>query len=576
MSIASHAPISCATPPTRTARTGLQSVRDRKDVRILYIDGVEPSSNSTRRLNAVKTHKTNVVAKEREVLAREAVLAEKEAHITTLLAQKDAEIVSLKQTMSQMQTRIQLQSQQSVEAQIRVAISKREDELRVAVAKREEEVAAVITRREGEIIEAIRKREEELCEAWRAREEEIRKEVEEKVEWVSNWGQELKEEETKLEQLRTQLEDQIQAMEERAKAGKREKPPLEEVKNLLAPLARMAEEAHAYHSPTPTRQRPMNSQHNFPPHVYATPIGRSSNQFSGDFIASAMKGVVLTATGEPLATPSPAEFANLFVNTPKVGLNFATIFDFDEVVDGKRAAETRAVEEEDESGNETASPPPSPSKNREKVKSKEAPANLAASDSSSLKPIPTRLRRPSIRSGSRRPSLTKTLSLPLPNQNAESISSSSSSSTSVSSASSQHTIKPKPLPHPHLHSASTTASAPTAPSTAKTIVIPIPRSHPSPEYDAENMPSPFLKRVDRDKIPIGSGSGMRTIARSAVSKRTSNGNLLRVVAAANAVSRRGAAASIPDSDGAAGHGARPSVASARRASEEARKALLRP
>ena len=31
-----------------------------------------------------------------------------------------------------------------------------------------------------------------------------------------------------------------------------------------------------------------------------------------DYMPSAMKGVVLTSTGEILATPSPAEFVNLF------------------------------------------------------------------------------------------------------------------------------------------------------------------------------------------------------------------------------------------------------------------------
>lgn len=38
-----------------------------------------------------------------------------------------------------------------------------------------------------------------------------------------------------------------------------------------------------------------------------------------------MKGVVLTATGEILATPTPAELANLFNDSPKVGLNFVNL-----------------------------------------------------------------------------------------------------------------------------------------------------------------------------------------------------------------------------------------------------------
>ncbi|KAG6369862.1 hypothetical protein JVT61DRAFT_13422 [Boletus reticuloceps] len=40
-------------------------------------------------------------------------------------------------------------------------------------------------------------------------------------------------------------------------------------------------------------------------------------------------GVVLTHTGQPLVTPTPVELANLFVNSPKVGLDFAKIFEFE-------------------------------------------------------------------------------------------------------------------------------------------------------------------------------------------------------------------------------------------------------
>ena len=47
-----------------------------------------------------------------------------------------------------------------------------------------------------------------------------------------------------------------------------------------------------------------------------------------DFVPSAMKGVVLISTGETLAIPSQAELANLFKCSPKLGWNFAKIFDF--------------------------------------------------------------------------------------------------------------------------------------------------------------------------------------------------------------------------------------------------------
>ena len=50
-----------------------------------------------------------------------------------------------------------------------------------------------------------------------------------------------------------------------------------------------------------------------------TPISRPIQM---DYMPSAMKGVVLTLTGEILATPLPTERVNLFNRSPKVGLNF--------------------------------------------------------------------------------------------------------------------------------------------------------------------------------------------------------------------------------------------------------------
>ena len=43
----------------------------------------------------MKTHKSAVIAKEREISAREIALAEREAKITALVAEKDAEILRL-------------------------------------------------------------------------------------------------------------------------------------------------------------------------------------------------------------------------------------------------------------------------------------------------------------------------------------------------------------------------------------------------------------------------------------------------------------------------------------------------
>jgi hypothetical protein len=54
-----------------------------------------------------------------------------------------------------------------------------------------------------------------------------------------------------------------------------------------------------------------------------------------------MKGVVFTATDEALATPTPAELTNLFINSPRVGFNFTKIFNF--AGDGSDRAENEKV-----------------------------------------------------------------------------------------------------------------------------------------------------------------------------------------------------------------------------------------
>ncbi|PPQ81792.1 hypothetical protein CVT25_013660 [Psilocybe cyanescens] len=46
--------------------------------------------------------------------------------------------------------------------------------------------------------------------------------------------------------------------------------------------------------------------------------------------ASAMEGVVLTATSETLATLSPAELVSLFTCLPTIGLEFGKIFEYRE------------------------------------------------------------------------------------------------------------------------------------------------------------------------------------------------------------------------------------------------------
>ena len=126
-----------------------------------------------------------------------------------------------------------------------------------------------------------------------------------------------------------------------------------------------------------------------------------------DYMPSAMKGVILTSTGEILATPPPTELVNLFKCSPNVGLNFGKIFDFEEGDSGKKEVQDR---HEDDG----ASPPPSPSSREERVKDKDKdPDDAVSGNSTSLSGTsatntrkqstaaavpPTRVRRPLIRS----------------------------------------------------------------------------------------------------------------------------------------------------------------------------------
>ena len=120
---------------------------------------------------------------------------------------------------------------------------------------------------------------------------------------------------------------------------------------------------------------------------------------------SAMNGVILTTTGETVATPTPAELAKLFVDTPKVGLNFAKIFDFDTEESGESEGEL------DEDGYETDSRPRAGKRDKDVEESdgESTPTQSTASSTSStgnstltVAPVvkPTRLRRPSIRAAS--------------------------------------------------------------------------------------------------------------------------------------------------------------------------------
>ncbi|KIM65896.1 hypothetical protein SCLCIDRAFT_111837 [Scleroderma citrinum Foug A] len=469
-------------------------------------------------LATVKTHKSAVVTKEREVFAREAALAEREARISTLLSDKDAEIVRLQQLISTAQLQL--------DTRIREAIGKREEELRLAVIKREEEVAAAMARREEEIMTAVRQREQEIFEAWRVREEHIRTEanaaVEEKMKWVAAREADLEAEQMRLDEVQKDLEVKLAALSDQEVKGRKEKTPLEEVKNLLVPLA----EEHC-------RIREKRSRGSA---GVETPINRYCAR-PPECAPSAMKGVILTQTGQPLATPTPTELAKLFVDSPKVGLDFAKIFDFD----------AEAEDEESDSVEEVL--PPSPS-TRERPSAESSHGSNSTREPSPVSSVPpTRLRKPSIRSSaSSRPPLCRAATLPA--------SSSESSEFTSSSTRAGATTK-------------STTDGRTEHGATLSKVAAMTSLQPPVQYDLsneENLPSPFLKRAERERV--------RTSIGTVRSKRPSTGNLLRVAAANAAATRpgsvgKGSIKAVPSST------ARPSVTSTRKAPEEARKALSR-
>jgi len=301
-----------------------------------------------------------------------------------------------------------------------------------------------------------------------------------------------------------------------------------------------------------------------------TPISRSIPM---DYMPSAMKGVVLTSTGEILATPTPAELVNLFKCSPKVGLNFGKIFDFE----GDSGEKASQKQHEDDG----ASPPPSPSSRKERAKDKDKDKDDALSENSTsssgtsaantrkqptaVAVPPTRIRRPSIHRCQPATSTTSTSDPAAFN----------SIDDNGTSASNGHGHA-KPLPHPHLRPSGSSSNLAAAAAVVRSLPIPVPKSHASPEYDfadEENLPSPFLKNVDKaaakdaavaaassssSLIPLnvlaasgpsssskgpqsahsGSGLGSSSVTLSSkVKRRESSGLLLRAVAAANNIRR---------------------------------------
>jgi len=109
----------------------------------------------------------------------------------------------------------------------------------VLVMKREEEVAVAIAKREEEIMEAVRNREAEVDAACLQREELIKKEVDERIQWVVAKENELKAEEMKLEVKRELVEGTKKVQRQSAAATTT-------AKGLLSCLVRVFDRTHGF------------------------------------------------------------------------------------------------------------------------------------------------------------------------------------------------------------------------------------------------------------------------------------------------------------------------------------------
>ena len=113
-------------------------------------------------------------------------------------------------------------------------------------ARKEAELAGTLALREQEIMAAVNRREQEASKMWAGWAAGVKEEalqvVNERMAWVQERAEEVERERETLESLREELERRVQQLEiaERKVNGgaikNLKKTPLEEVKNLLAPL----------------------------------------------------------------------------------------------------------------------------------------------------------------------------------------------------------------------------------------------------------------------------------------------------------------------------------------------------
>ena len=282
----------------------------------------------------------------------------------------------------------------------------------------------------------------------------------------------------------------------------------------------------------------------------------------------------MTATGEMVRTPAPpviqvspsagAELEKIIMESPRVGLNFRKIFDFESDAESEEESTDGDAEDEctkqlttssrsissssssgSERGEENVEMTPSKSSKVRSRSSKESIPSVPVGKHSSVRARtyatpdvkssttktqlpPTRLRKPSIRTSTGRPVLPKSASVPTVNS-VTSIATGTTTTISIEAPSQRETAQ----------SARQNITGPPG-ATSKISSGPTTSLPLTPHYnraDEENLPSPFLRRAEREKAST-TGTGTRTGNNATVSgasggRRKSNSNALRVMATVN-------------------------------------------
>ena len=282
---------------------------------------------------------------------------------------------------------------------------------------------------------------------------------------------------------------------------------------------------------------------------FKTPLTRKVGKTPFDNglpLGSAMKGVVLTSTGETLSTPAPnpAQFANLFVTTPKVGLHFEKIFEPHVEEDTPKPEEPAQDDETSEAPSDTPNAPPTPSKPERKTSSSSATKLTRTTSAIALKSTScsssSTSKTTTTRSSSTRARRTSLIPTP-PTKTGL------TRTTSASGIAHQRSSSEQPTASSSKTSISATGTLPRtkSPQIATTPTSPVQWDL----QDEENLPSPFLKKAERERQRAATFSHLREQPQRKVKAMSATGpipkrkpseqNILRAYAAANVMNKGG-------------------------------------